>query len=138
MSKVMLGYAPEYTFASNVEYSASNPVLSVESPYRADIAQSPNPMPVYTSPIVSQSYVPIDKQSDVVVLTDRSMKDKIVNIDTATTGGENVTTGEGDVVETGGDTGGDTGSDLKEGFKIAAPIVLLGAAAIYFFFFRKK
>ena len=35
-----------------------------------------------------------------------------------------------------GEEGEDDG--LKEGFKISAPILILGAAAIYFFFFRKK
>jgi|688.fasta_scaffold1416132_1 hypothetical protein len=38
----------------------------------------------------------------------------------------------------GEDTGGEGDGDNAGGFKLSTPLLVLGAAAIYFFFFRKK
>lgn len=119
MSNVLLGQVPQYAVAA--DYSVSSPITT-GSPVYADVAQSPNPSPANTSPIVRKTLPPIDKSVDAVeIKRGGTTDDKVVNLDEATKSDEDSDKNE-----------------LKEGFKISAPVILLGAAAIYFFFFRKK
>lgn len=154
MSNVLLGQVPQYAVAA--DYSVSSPITT-GSPVYADVAQSPNPSPANTGNVQESAsklrnatqqtaskikdYAerkvrsllkerelqssPMEQQIIAPVSTDTLKRDtinadKIVSDEFATQGGKG------------------TDDELKEGFKISAPVILLGAAAIYFFFFRKK
>lgn len=141
MSNVLLGQVPQYAVAT--DYSVSSPITT-GSPVYADVAQSPNPSPANTgnvqesaSKLRNTTQQTASKIKDYAerkvqsVLKERELQSSPIEqqifapVDTTTQSGQ-------DTAEEQSDNG------LKEGFKISAPVILLGAAAIYFFFFRKK
>jgi hypothetical protein len=113
MSNVLLGQVPQYAVAA--DYSVSTPIVSDGN--FTQVAIDPVPTNYMRQPMEQQIIAPVSTDT---LKRDTINADKIVSDETATQGDK------------------DTDDGLKEGFKISAPVILLGAAAIYFFFFRKK